>query len=188
MINDKTIEIGSNNQIHGNVTQQIGNNTYNDFSININAINQLPHNRKTSIIQEILEGILDLGIDLQPIVLDTKDYTIRDKIDYNKINCYDTAFDFLMRDSQLIEQRLNSLNNHKDPMSSQRLYSFVQRIYIKYCGQSDPDQRILYICDEIKNDLMKYPNISDEDTALIPVIVFYVFSKCYIFDKPPIPI
>nr|DAN76887.1 MAG TPA: hypothetical protein [Caudoviricetes sp.] len=133
-----------------------------------------------------MEGILDLGIKSQPIILDTKEYIIRDKVDYNKIKCYDTAFDFLMKDSQLIEQRLNSLNNHKDPTSSQRLYTFVQRIYSKHCGQSDPDQRILCICDEIKNDLIKYPNISDEDTALIPVIVFYVFSKCHIFNKPPI--
>lgn len=187
MINRKGIGIGSDNTIQDStINQQIGDN-HNDYSVNLNVINQLPINKKVSIIQEVLEGILDLDIELHTIILDTIDYKIRDKIDHNKIRCYDIEFDFFMRESCLIEQRLNFLNNQKSPTSSQRLYNFVKRIYSKHCGQADPDQIITCICDEIKNDLVKYPNISDEDAALIPVIVFYVFSKCHIFEKPPIP-
>lgn len=188
MTKEQVNQIGSGNSLQNSeISQQTANAIYND-NRQLNIINQLPTNKKISIIQEVLEGILDLDIELQPIVLDTTDYTIIDKIDHNKIKCYKVALDFYMQDSFLIEQRLNFLNTQKQATSSQRLYAFVKRIYMKHCSQADPDQRITDICNEIKNDLIKYPNISDEDTALVPIIVFYVFSKCHIFEKPPIPL
>lgn len=186
MINDKTIELGSNNQFDGDINQHIGDKTeYNNITY---IYNTLPLHKKKSIIQDILEGILDLDIESSPIILDTKDYTIRDKINYNNITAYEKAFDILIQDSFLIEQRLNFLNAQKDPKSSHKLYDYIKRVYAKHCGQSTPDEIIRCMCDEIQDNLAKYPNISDEDVALIPVIVFYVFSKCHIFEKPPKPL
>lgn len=179
MINNQKTEIGSKNTIsNSTITQQ-------NASV-INNITQLPRDKKTSVIQLILEGILELDIELQSTVLDTAGYTIQNKINHNNITCYRDAFELYMQESLLIRDRLNFLDNNKEATSSQRLYKFVKRVYMKHCGQSNPDKRIICICDEIKDDLIKSTNISDEELALIPVIVFYVFSKCHIFEKPPI--
>lgn len=178
--------LGSDNTINNSdITQQVADTINNQTII---KVSQMPITKKSSIIQEVIEGILDLNIDLHPIELDTADYTIHDKIDHNKIEAYKVAFDLFMQESYLIEQRLRFLDSNKSATSSQRLYHFVKRVYMKYCGQADPDTRILCICNEIKNDLNEYPNISNEDEALVPIVVFYVFSKCHIFEKPPIPI
>lgn len=183
MINQHNNELGSENTFNDSNIQQQNAKTINNY---INKVGQMSIPEKKSIIQEVLEGIIDLDIEINPITLDTVDYTIHDKIDHNKITTYQVAFDLYMSDSYLIEQRLNFLNENKSATSSQRIYRFVKRIYMKHCGMFNPDQRIFCICEEIKNDLSKYPNISDEDKALIPVVVFYVFSKCHIFEKPPI--
>lgn len=188
MTEEQINQIGSGNSIQNSHINQQMANTINNDNRQLHFFNQLPTNKKISIIQEVLEGILDLNIELQPIILNTTDYTIVDKIDHNKIKCYKVALDFYMQESFLIEHRLKFLDTQKQATSSQRLYTFIKRIYMKHCGQTDPDQRITDICDEIKNDLIKYPNISDEDTALVPIIVFYVFSKCHIFEKPLIPL
>lgn len=184
MIHNQKTEIGSKNTISGStINQQNANVINNDNSIYI--LSQVSQAKKMSVIQLILDGILELDIELQPIVLDTTDYTILEKIDHNDITSYRVAFDFYIRESFLIEYRLRFLDNNKEPTSSQRLYNFVKRIYMKHCGQANPDDRIICICNEIKDDLIS-TNISNEELALIPVIVFYVFSKCHIFEKPPI--
>lgn len=184
MIGGKITDIGAGNQIGGDVNQHIGDKTEYNSTTNI-YYNGLPISKKTSIIQEILEGILDLDTKLQPVIPNTTDYTIYDKIKYNEIQSYNKAFDILMQDSFLIEQRLNFLNNQKDPSASQKLYTFIRRIYAKHCSQPTPDLIVDCICNEIQANLAKYPNISDDDAALVPAIVFYVFSKCHIFEKPP---
>lgn len=184
-LKSKNNKIGNSSVIENSIiTQQIADVIQIDNQ-NITIVNQMPVSTKTFIIQEILEGILDLDEVAQPIELDITPYTIQDKIDYNDIEAYKTSFHFYMQESLLIEKKLEFLNENKSPVSSKKLYDFIKRIYHKHCGQENPDMRIHCICEEIKNDLNIYENISPEDKALIPSIVFYVFSKCHIFEKPP---
>lgn len=138
-----------------------------------------------SIIQEVLEGIIDLGMDeIDATELDTQLYTIENKIDYNEIIVYKVAYDIYMSEKQLIEHRLKSLENSKNPLASQKLYKYVQRIYGKHCYHEFPDQVIKCVCEEISDGLLRVQNISLDDVAVVPYIVFYVFSKCHIFKKP----
>tara|TARA_R110002051_G_scaffold323316_1_gene416521 strand:+ start:1674 stop:2225 length:552 start_codon:yes stop_codon:yes gene_type:complete len=138
-----------------------------------------------SIIQEVLEGIIDLSMEeIEATELDTQLYTIESKIDYNEITVYKVAYDIYMSEKQLIEHRLKSLDNGKNPLASQKLYKYVQRIYGKHCYHKSSDQIIECICEEISNGLLRVQNISLDDVAVVPYIVFYVFSKCHIFKKP----
>ena len=138
-----------------------------------------------SIIQEVLEGIIDLSMEeINATELDTQLYTIENKIDYNEIIVYKVAYDIYMSEKQLIEHRLKSLENGKNPLASQKLYKYVQRIYGKHCYHESSDQIIKCVCEEIGEGLLRVENISLDDVAVVPYIVFYVFSKCHIFKKP----
>lgn len=188
MIDRKTIDIGDNNTFTDSaITQQTADEINNDNRKYLTLVSQLPIAKKKSIIHEVIEGILEIQTATSPTLPDTKDYDIRDKIDHNKIRSYKQAYDMYIQQSYLIDDRLSFLNKNKHPMSSQRLYTFVKNIYLKHCDKADPDQRIHCICEEIKGDLSNDPDISIEDSSFIPIVVFYVFSKCHIFEKPPVP-
>lgn len=138
-----------------------------------------------SIIQEVLEGIIDLSMEeLDATELDTQLYTIENKIDCNGIIAYKVAYDIYMSEKQLIEHRLKSLESGKNPLASKKLYRYVQRIYGRHCDHDSSDQIIKCVCDEIGEGLLRVENISLDDIAVVPYIVFYVFSKCHIFKKP----
>ena len=144
--------------------------------------------KKLSIIQEVLRGIVDLDIDIEATELDIESFSVEEKIDYNEIVIYKEAYEIYMEDKALIEQRLRFLEKNENPLAGKKLYGFIKRIYAKYCSYKDPDMRIQYMCYEIKSDLSVHPDISTDEVALIPAIIFYVFTKCHIFKKPPVGI
>lgn len=152
---------------------------------NVHIHEQLLPISSPSIIQEVLEGIIELSIyELEASELDTQHYTVENKIDCNNIVVYKKAYDIYMIERQLIEHRLKALEIGKNPLASEKLYRYVQRIYGKHCRYECPDTIIECVCNEIKVDLLRVENISLDEVAVIPYIVFYVFSKCYIFKKP----
>lgn len=144
----------------------------------------IPNYIKMSIIQQILQGILELDSHSEIIELDVQSFSIEEKIDYNKIIAYKEAYEIYMEDKILIEQRLKFLEINENPLASTNLYRFIKRIYAKHCRHKDPDMIIQHMCNEIKSDLSVDPNINCDDIALIPAIIFYVFTKCHIFKKP----
>ena len=144
--------------------------------------------KRLSIIQEVIRGIVDLDVDFEATELDVKTFSVEEKISYNEIITYKEAYEIYMEDRVLIEQRLRFLEKNENPLAGKKLYGFIKRIYAKYCSLKDPDIRIQCMCKEIKSDLLAHPEISTDDVALIPAIIFYVFTKCHIFKKPPVPI
>lgn len=171
---------GNGNTFNGNFSQQTANS--------ITNINLMPKARKRSVVYDVLKGILELETEAHPSRLDTEQYTIVGKIDHNNIIVYREALDLYIQESQLIEQRLRFLSNNKDPTAPQKLYNYIKRVYMRHCGTINPDERIECICSEIEEKLSSLSDISIDETAFIPVIVFYVFSKCHIFEKPPTPL
>lgn len=175
----------SNIELDGNGNSIDVANTINKTYVTNNPA-YIPKYIKISIIQQILQGILDLNINSEIIELDVQSFSIEDKIDHNKIIAYKEAYEIYMEDKILIEQRLRFLEISENPLASKNLYGFIRRIYAKHCRHKDPDIIIQHMCNEIKSDLSVDPDISCDDVALIPAIIFYVFTKCHIFKKPTI--
>lgn len=176
------------NEIHDSYVENstiTQNNIHNVEKLDLHE--QLGPITKSSIIQEVLEGIIDLSDDeVEATELDVQPYTIQDKIDHNGIVAYKEAYDTYMGDKPYIDHRLRALESGKNPLASKRLYKFVQRVYSKHCHHANSDNRIQCVCDEIKSDLLRVDNMGIEETAIVPSIVFYVFAKCHILTKPPI--
>lgn len=185
--------LGSSKKINNLKDNTISDSTINQISSDklevdkLFIVDQLPIT-KPSIIQEVLEGIIELSDhDIEATEPDIRPYTIQEKIDYNEIVAYKESYEFYMSDRHIIAHRLKSLENGKNPLASKRLYKFVQRIYSKHCHHKNPDIRIKCVNEEIESNLRRIEGISLDDMAVVASIVFYVFSKCHIFHKPPIP-
>lgn len=148
----------------------------------------MTQHKRLSIIQEVLRGVVDLDTDIEVTELDVKSFSIEEKIDYNEIVTYKEAYEIYMEDRVLIDQRLNFLEKNENALAGKKLYGFIKRIYAKHCSLEDPDMRIQCMCHEIKSDLSVHPDMNTDEIALIPAIIFYVFTKCHIFKKPPVEI
>ena len=102
MIKRHSNNLGSDNTINNSdITQQVADTINNQTII---KVSQMPITKKSSIIQEVIEGILDLNIDLHPIELDTADYTIHDKIDHNKIKVTRSLLIYLCKKATLLSK------------------------------------------------------------------------------------
>lgn len=142
--------------------------------------------KQSSIIQEVLEGIIELEITLDVVQLDTTPFDIEGKIDYNKISIYKNSFEFFMEHKFIIEDRLNTLETNGIPLATKRLFVVVKNIYIKYCSEKNPDEIIRLMQEELKSDLIAANITGHDNITFIPSIIFYVFSECKIFKKPPL--
>lgn len=167
---------------------QSGSNNTQHFGDVYQLPPQMSQNKKLSIIQEVLRGIVDLDTDIEVLELDVKSFSIEEKIDYNEIVTYREAYEIYMEDRALIEQRLRFLEKNENALAGKKLYGFIRRIYAKHCSLEDPDMRIQCMCHEIKSDLAAHSEMNTDEMALIPAIIFYVFTKCHIFKKPPVKI
>lgn len=142
--------------------------------------------RQASIIQDILENIIDSNVTVEPHFPDVHSYSILRKIEHNKIISYKNAYSIFMENRIIIARRLEFLENNGKELATEKLYKIVKLIYAKHCQYENPDQIIRCMCDELKEDVNKDNRMSNDDTAYIPAIIFYVFSECQFMTKPPI--
>lgn len=159
--------------------QQVGNgNTINNY------LSPALEAKKSSIFQDILEDIIELEVTLDVSQPDTVPFNIESKISHNKILFYKEAYEFFMAHRFIIEDRLSTLEANGNPLATKKLFIVVKNIYNKYCLIKDPDEIITLIQNELKADLI---NVTSHDNiTFIPSIIFYVFSECKIFEKPPL--
>lgn len=144
--------------------------------------------RKMSSIHRILEGISDIENTVNAEQPDTQPYTIEQKIEHNKIEIYRRFLDKFRMSSWIIQTQIEFLEQNGQPMISTKLFHYVDQKFMQLLLiEPDPDTLILKICSEIKKDLemAPTPSITLDDVAYIPSVVFFVFSKCKIFEKPP---
>lgn len=144
--------------------------------------------QKLSSIHKILEGISDIehGIELKE--LDILPYTIEQKIDYNSLLFYQKYLSKFQSFAWIIQSQIELLEQNGQPTISNKLYKYVDDKFMNLVlKQLTPDYLVHQICEDIKSDLEKNKilSITLDDIAYVPYVVFYVFSKCKIFDKPP---
>ncbi|MDQ8954515.1 hypothetical protein RFH42_16315 [Acinetobacter rudis] len=158
--------------------------------INIHHHNSTSNEPRPSNIQRLLEGISDLEMLESVAEPDTLPYTIKDKIEYNDLSDYLDDLDDYMDWQYTIVQRLNFLEMNGFPGTRDRIIAFVRRKWrkIKFAFTAEHPDKIVYeLCKEIENELKHVVNdkLNHEDISCTIYVVFYVFSECKIFEKPP---
>ena len=144
--------------------------------------------QKLSSIHKILEGISDIEHDVKARELDVLPYTIEQKIDYNNLVFYKKYLSKFQNFAWVIQSQIEILEQNGQPTISSKLYKYVDGKFMYFfLNQLTPDYLVHHICEDIKNDLEKNKvlSITLDDIAYVPYVVFYVFSKCKIFEKPP---
>lgn len=169
-------------------TRQSGNGNYQHFGDNIIYEGTSPalEAKKSSIIQEILENIIDLSVTLEASTPDTIPFDIERKIDHNCIKYYKIALEILMENKFIIEERLNILENNGNSLARQKLFKVVRNLYVNHCHYEDPNDVVKCMEVELKEELTKLTNLGYDNINFISSIIFYVFAECKIFKKPPI--
>lgn len=166
-----------------------GNNVANRDVI-INNYQQQEFSRlQDSVVVKILTNLLDLVRDEKALYqpLDNTPYTIEDKIKHNEIQKYQTSYDHYMDRHIMISEKMRILTS-TEPTATQKLDFYVKGLYssaVENPINNTADKVIEQIVVEIKNGLQG-ANLLPEEKVAIPVIVFYVFARCKIFEKPPV--
>jgi hypothetical protein len=161
-------------------TQQIAT-TINNYT---NVTTPLAEAKKASIIQEVIEDILELSISLEVTELDVKFFDIEKKVDYNQIISYKSSFDFFMNNKQVIQSRLDVLESVSNPLATKKLFTVIRNIYHKYINLANPDEIVKAMQDELTSSLLTADPDNYDNITFVPSVIFYVFSECQIFKKP----
>lgn len=166
---------GSNN------SQQIANSIVNNNYLTT----PVKEVKKASILQQVIEDILELAVQIEATEIDVKAYSIEHKIDYNQIECYKESFDFFMNNKQVIQSRLDILETSGNALATKKLFAVIQNIYNKHIYIKIADDIIRAMQDELSSSLLKIEPENYENISFVPSVIFYVFSECQIFKKPP---
>lgn len=157
-----------------NNTQQIG--TINNYYSN--------ESRKSGIIQKILQNIIELSVNLDASEPDVKSFSLIRKIEHNKIIIYKRALDFFLINKFIIQSRLDVIESLEDPLATKKLFTIVRNLYYQNIMLDHADDIIKSISEQLKDSLNSC-TLEIDDLSFIPSIIFYVFSECQIFEKPP---
>ncbi len=163
--------------IEGDNNQQALNDIYN---IHLSArVRKVPSN-----IANLLQGISDMVDSVTPTELDVVAFDLLKKVKHNEIVVYRQHFDFYVENINLIEAKLKILVEY-DALCREKIIKYVRIKWATIEASSLPDVRISTLVQLIKNDLLGHSTLNLEDIEHVPHVVFYVFSECKIFDKPP---
>lgn len=145
-------------------------------------------NLTPSTIHRILNGISKLNPVIQAKYPDTLPYTTEAKVQHNNILQYIKHFNSFQRFAWSIQLQLDFLEANTIPGITEQLYNYVEQVWIELSFDEDnPDLLIKKICNKINDELKINDSIflTVDDIRYIPYVVFFVFSKCKIFEKPP---
>lgn len=145
-------------------------------------------NLTPSTIHRILNGISKLNPVIQAKYPDTLPYTTEAKVQHNNILQYIKHFNSFQRFAWSIQLQLDFLEANTIPGITEQLYNYVEQVWIELSFDEDnPDLLVKKICNKINDELKINDSIflTVDDIRYIPYVVFFVFSKCKIFEKPP---
>lgn len=180
---------GKNHQqgIEGDSNQQAGGDIVN----NINNIiySAAPGARAQSAIERVLRGLY--SIRKEPIEFfpsDTLPYTLEDKIDFNGIESYKQFYDDFLEGCALVKGQIEE-QSKAAPECETALIHYVKSIYRQILSQYPADtsnEKINKICNLLSYELKQSEaSLTPEEYRAVEYVVFYVFSECKIFNKPP---
>lgn len=142
----------------------------------------------TSTIHRLLNGISKLNHVIQAKFPDTLPYTTEAKVQHNNIIQYIKHFNSFQKFAWSIQSQLDFLEENVSPGITEQLYNYVEQVWIELSFDEDnPDLLIKKICNKINEELQITVSnfLTVDDIRYIPYVVFFVFSKCKIFEKPP---
>lgn len=145
---------------------------------------------KESAIQNVLLGILNIEEnEYSPLVEDDYDpFSIENKIKFNNINIYNKFFDKYQDNYYIVESRLNSLESNGHAGIRKVIIDYVAKKYrMLSCKGFSADDIICSLDEKITQELeSRYLSfLSLEEISHAESVIFHVFAKCEIFDKPP---
>ena len=170
--------------------QNIGDGLQVNAGRDAKVIYQKPPKPKSSAIQTLLFNIIDL--EKKEIATlkedDYRIYNVEKKIEFNKITIYAKYLDRYWDGYDKVEKRLEDLEVNFTGNIRQLIINYVAKKYRHLsCQGYDPDKLIYLldreICEELK-ELYK-SELSLDEIDHIDFVIFHVFVKCEIFDKPP---
>lgn len=145
----------------------------------------MSRSRKESSIQKVLLEISDFETDVKYEKPDTKEYTIEEKIDYNRLVEYKECFEDYMDSYSIVMEKIRIMSSQK-PAFENKLIKYIRNKYQHTIDiKADSDKILDIIIKEIEKELKEESELSLDDIAYTRDIVFYVFSRCKIFKKPP---
>lgn len=171
------------------ITKLIEINELINKHLNPTILFPLPDQNLTpSTIHRILNGISKLSPVIQAKFPDTLPYTTEAKAQHNNILQYIKHFNSFQKFAWSIQSQLDFLEANTIPGISEQLYNYVEQVWIELSFHEDnPDLLVKKICQQINDELKINDSIflTVDDIRYIPYVVFFVFSKCKIFEKPP---
>ena len=177
------------NKTEQSLTVDGDNNAVAGRDINISQYNSPQENPRLSdsAVVRVLSGLYDIlrteNVQYSPV--DTLPYTISDKIDHNGIIKYKKNYDHYRAGHLQVSEKLRTMGE-QEPIIINKLDNYVKNLYVRAKEQncSAPDDVVNYIVEKIEKALQGAHLTPEEQTA-VPLIVFHVFARCKIFDKPP---
>jgi hypothetical protein len=149
------------------------------------TIYELSPIKNASSIERVLQSISSFTATIQPEKPDTADYTIEDKIDHNRLKKYKKFFDDYMDYYSVVREKI-SLFEEQDLAFEIKLISHIKNKYMLHFKPNQvSDDLVEKIILDIESELKNHSSLELEDISSIHYVVFYVFSRCKIFEKPP---
>lgn len=173
--------------IRGNTNSSAGKQ-YNAETINIEE--RLAPVPRGSAIQTLLTNIVDIE-KAEKAELNTEDYkhyTIKGKIAFNEITLYNKFYDRYYDGYHIVEARLKVLELYGNAGIRQIIIDYIAKKYrLLTCQNLTPDMLIVNLDKQISEELeSRYSSsLKVEDIGHVDYVIFHVFAKCGIFDKPP---
>lgn len=153
--------------------------------IDNSTIYELSPIKHASNIERVLQGISSFTAKTQPEKPDTDDYTIEDKIDHNRLEKYKKFFNDYMNYYSVVREKI-SLFEEQDLAFEIKLISHIKNKYMLHIKSNQvSDDLVEKIVLDIEYELKNHSSLELEDISSIHYVVFYVFSRCKIFEKPP---
>ncbi|WP_228259760.1 SMEK domain-containing protein [Acinetobacter pittii] len=164
-------------------------NTLINKYLNPTVLFPLPDQNLTpSTFHNLLNGISKLKPIVQVKLPDTLPYTIEAKAQHNSILQYIKHLGTYQKFAWNIQYQLDFLEENTIPGITEQLFNYVEQVWIDLEFEEDnSDILVRKICNKIKEELSLNNTIflTADDIRYIPYVVFFVFSKCKIFEKPP---
>lgn len=177
--------------IGGKHQQDISGN--NNIQAGGDVINNITYYQNTDVdilsaIEKVLSGIYKNAQNGEEFIpIDTKSYTIENKINFNEISYFDPLEDF--REGYYYVKNQIKILSEVDPACETSITQHIKHYYRKIRRQNtncSADKIIEKVCSEIETALIgKNTRLALEEQKAVEFVVFYIFAECKIFNKPP---
>jgi len=180
VINGKKIDNGGN----GNKSV-IGDGNIIADEVHLHSTSEI----KKDVMYKLLSNINDLSAKSNKVdPLDLTPYTREIKICYNNISIYKKHYDYFQDGSFIIQNQIEDFEENYLADFEKNIFRYIQGKYIEISSDEvSSDVIIKLLKSNITAELKQYygSELSPEELVYVDFVIYYVFVRCKIFDKPP---